>query len=681
MIYGILCATGILVCFVYNLLIEENDRSLVKIILQANNLFCIQYLIFSCPFLFLEKFAVWKPIAILIILDIGVIGYKCVKQQRPFIFYNKCIARIIEKDELFALIIILLCTPLISVTTENIQTISDQGAYSLHTSILIREKNSQLHKLSELGLSEEIDIGLRELQQDMLCYFYDSSNDTYYIHALSTWCVIPALFGKIFGFWKRMVGINYIWVLTVFTMFYVCKQIQSNRYGKYMSLGLFASAPLVLYIGKAGLSEIMILWLVVAGLECILKTNNKQVYLGAIYIGMIGFVHISMFLYLPIVTLVFFLMAIDQDDKKWAICNMIQLMMFGISVWYCYKISPVYVQGQYKIFTLNGIISYRCLFVIISLLLLLFCIVQCHMLNKDIVILKGIKDFIFKNFRWIVLTVFIVIFFKTVFYGYNLCFTYNCRIPEEIDAGSWNLRNRYINIGWKGLSYLNITNIARATGMVGLVVFCILPFRRQEMSNREKIFYLLELYGLFYYLVIRMDTPFNYYASRYFIPLIVPMITVILASCIKKECWSIYALTLALLFNRYYWPSFLVGGPQVGQYKILQDAMNMIPEEAVVCCDVESKTINTTLTSNLRILNNNKVFNLNNIEEIEEQFAGCDIFIISEKELLTSAELILENSYTTQYSFGNGANGSYDTKVFTYEIPLYIYKLGFVPNK
>ena len=109
---------------------------------------------------------------------------------------------------------------------------------------------------------------------------------------------------------------------------------------------------------------------------------------------------------------------------------------------------------------------------------------------------------------------------------------------------------------------------------------------------------------------------------------------------------------------------------------MLQEVLAWIPKETIVFCNPESSFVNTRLTSNLRILNNNQIYNLNNFVEVDNYYPEEDKYIISGESLhIDGAELILQNVYPSQFSFGNGENGSYATNVATYDNPLFVYKI------
>lgn len=623
-------------------------------------------------FILFECFAVWKPIICLLIFDAAVMLFAFLIKHK--ICELSKFSMIEKREVVLLLFLFFIIEPFIYITAEDIGTVSDQGAYFSHTMVLMNETEKEIHTLDEIGkISFNVDEGVRSLQNSMAIFYHYDGEDYYYPHALRTWCSYTALFGKMFGLWNCMKAVNYLYIMAIINMFYICCKVASSKWGAYLSLGLLALSPLMLYIGKAGLTEVALLYLVFGALFYLLKGNTFDYILAGLFIGLIGFVHISIYVYMPIITICLFLLS--SSNKKAIYTNSIQLILFMLSLIYDYKISPIYTENQYAFLLLGEKMSYPLLFTVICLVTGAIVLYQLSFLKcKNNYILK-IREFILKHYKIFVLAVILLIVFRTIYFSYYLCFTNKFGIPEGDSAGSWDLRSKYVNSGWTALSYLNIVNIARATGIIGLLLFLAIPLFKKEISNVTKVFSLCGLYALTIFTVVKMDTPFNYYGSRYFIPFLLPFITLTLVSAIKKRIWCVYVILIASVYNAHFWFAFYQGGPQVGQYEVLQDTLDTISSGSIVFLNPDSSFLNTRLASNLRILNENEVYNLVNFDEVAEFYPEKDKYIISHAALnQENTELLLSDIYLSQYSFGNGDNGTYDTGVGTYTIPIYIYK-------
>lgn len=673
MIYLLLFILCVSVCWMLVIYMPFREMNPLKHMLEANNLFCIQYLIFSCCFLFFESFAVWKSLICVLAFSVAIMFVLMLKRVSRKRWHYVKISR---QEIVLILVTVFMVLPFIYITSEDISADTDQGAYFLHTSILMEEKSKEIHSLQEIGkFSGQVDKGIRELLEDLPSFCHEDNEDVYYIHALNSWCSYSALFGKMFGIWNSMRAVNYLYILLVGNLFYVCKRNALNQYNVYLYIVMFALSPLLLYIGKAGLSEIAVLYFVTLGLNYLFEDKMFFAVVGGVCIGSMGFTHISMYAYVPIITG----MALLESTyiKRIAWFNITQLLMFGVSVWYAYMISPIYMKRQYMRFTLDGKIDYLIVFILIDLIVLAGVCLQIYIICRRTEFIFRTRKIIYENFRQISLMVWGIILVSTIYYAYFMCFTDKFRISDGVDAGTWNLRSRYINQGIMSISHLNFINISRAVGVIGMLIFIMIPFVRHEVSDAAKIFYYIALYGMVIFTVLQMDTPSNYYCSRYFVPVLIPMIVLSVVSAVESKNWCIYFIMMVLIYSHRFMPAFLMGAPKVGQYKLLQDALEVIPENAIVFCNPESHMINAGLSGNLRIQNDNEIYNLDNMDEVLafSQNNNNSAYIISESELEVDAKLIKSNIYISQYSFGNGPNGTYDTKTGTYQIPLFIYQI------
>ncbi len=674
MIYIILFIICVSVCWILVKYMPFKEMNPLKHVLEANNLFCIQYLIFSCYFILFESFAVSK--VLICVLAFSVI-FMFVLMLKGVSWKKWDYAKISRAEIVLLLVILFVILPLINITSEEIAIDTDQGAYFLHTCTLMEEKSKEIHFLQEIGkISEEVDNGIRELTNDLKCYYHEKNEDIFYIHALGSWCSYTALFGKMFGVWYSRKAVNYLYILIVLNFFYVCKKIMASKYNLYLYIVMFALSPPLLYIGKAGLSEIVILYLVGIGLNYIFQKGIFFSLISGICIGLIGYVHISMYAYIPIITGIILLRSTQRKKLAWF--NIVQLIMFGFSIWYAYKISPIYVKKQYLRFTLNGKLNYFFIFVLVDLLVIIAVIIQILILKEKIKVINKIGTILFENYRKISVVIWAMIFASTVYYTYFMCFTDKFIIKDGEDAATWIVRNSYVNKGISAISHLNIVNISRAVGIIGILIFIAIPFLNHELSDITITLYYVGLYAMIIWTVLQMDTPSNYYCSRYFVPVLIPMIVLSIVSYVKSQNWCIYFIMIVLLYSHRFLPAFLMGGPKVGQYELLQDTLEVIPENAIVFCHPESHMINARLSNNLRILNDNEIYNLNNMDEVLNFYSNSNIntYIISELELEHNADLLKSKIFLSQYSFGNGRNGTYDIGVDTYEIPLFIYKVG-----
>ncbi|NEX02306.1 hypothetical protein SAMN04487829_1929 [Pseudobutyrivibrio sp. NOR37] len=632
----------------------------------SNVLFCIRYLIISIPLLYFDYFSVKKTLVILIFLSAAytVISFIRKKGSRRVTF---------NKEFLFILLLFLCVYPLIRITAQDISDVSDQGAYFKHYSLLYYGESYNSFELNEKGIiSQNVDQGVDDLQKDLVC-FYSKDSTIYSIHAIKTWCVIWALFGKIFGFYNGLLSINYLYYLSALIIFYILKRVSDNRITYFGLFILYSLSPVVLYIAKAGLTESLYGLLLLAGLYALIRSKNEKKWacFAGISFGISSFVHISyVVLIFPLFLLLYIL---SFFDRRYNIVNGMQMLLYACSLWYIKKLSPIYCEDQYNKLTGGHNIE---LFCFISAFSIIFVFVHPFLQNKVVEAEKWIyiKSVFEQQKKWFSREIKAALILIVVLIKYRASILINTRDYEIVgDGASWNLRNSYVGTN-NAFYHLNIVNIARATGIVILVVVVLFPIISNHMTRELGCYYGVFLYFLFYNCVITIDTPFNYYASRYFYPILLPMVFIIFSVLPLSKNVIIACLICAVIFWWQFLPAFAQGGPKVGEYEILEDTLAKIPANSIVLMDEDSSDLNTMLTSNLRIINHNLVYNYKDKEEILNYYENQSVYVISSDEK-DGKKILVNGVYSVQGSFGNGANGSYATSVGESFVSMNIYEL------
>lgn len=669
-VIGMLLSLG--VWAVFERLYFVQKRSLIEFFVNVNTLFVIAYFSIAVILIPFEYYSVRKNLIGVVIVGLLANVFFLGKHRNRCKMGNKnvqCFLKPSKMEWVMLITCVVIIFPLISVTVEDISTVSDQGSYFLHTISLMEECTKDLHSIPEYGeISKSVDQGLIDLQDEMTIFYHQSGEYTYYVHALSTWCSLLALFGKIFGLKRCMLGCNYLFLLLTTNMFYLARKVCKKSYGGIISLVVFSLSPVILYIGKAGLSEVAFGFLLLVGLKYIIE---EHYYLAALSVGLAGFVHISMYIYIPIIVVVCLLESSEEGKQNIGYFNLIQLLLFAISVCYSYKISPIYAANQYGRLNLGGRLNETQIFLMMQgIILLTICIQVVWMIKRKKT--RKIKQILLNKFGVVYRILLCGILAVTVYYTYYLCFTNKYAIDYDF-TNSWSMRSEYVNTGISAVSHLNIINIARGSGWAGLIAVLLIWLRKKNLNDTAKILSVILMYSLLVYTVYRMDTPFNYYASRYFTPVIFPLIALVLEASDLKIDWVVYMLIVAFEYNMRFLPTFFQGAPFVGQYKVLEDVLKNIPEGAIVLCGTDSTYANTRLTTNLRILNENKVYNLKNLNEIKEYYKNNEIYVISDSELKKNMHKVYSKHYFIQYSFGHGENCTYATTIDGYQTSIYVY--------
>lgn len=662
--------------YLHSFIYEE--KYVVLDFLGGNNLFFLCFLLFSIPQILLEHYSV-----VLTLFFVSLAGFilllSCFIFRLPHKIKEK---QIINREYLFVIVMVCIISACFLVrTTEDIRSVSDQGTYFTYSVILAKGDLTEVRNIDYTGvISEQVDEGLRILREKCTIFYSDEGfgPNTYYIHALATWCVFPALWIKMFGLWKGMQSLTWMYVVIVLNMYDICRRVQVTNKAKYLAISLFAMSPLALYIAKAGLSEIAFLMLFIIAIRYGVMQDKKGCIIAGISLGLIGFIHASILIYIPI--LYFVLCCASVYNSGYLISNSIFLILYSSSVWYDDHISPIYVRREYgelgnrillgnvdmysKGWIIYLLISFGCVFLIL---------VNAFIVKKA-VFLKIVNS-VLDRIDVVKTACLVIIVIRTIEYCYKIGFT-DLYSLDYNNLSSWGaLRNTYVNKGIISWSYLNITNIFRLTGIVGFISILLIKPSRHGIVL--KLLYYVNLYCLLYFLVFNCDTPFNYYASRYFVPILLPITTVVIAASIRRERYIEYIIILALMYFRYFLFAFVSGASMYGEYVYLNDTLQNISSGSIVLCNSESEYAPVCLSENLRIINDNKVFCLDNIDEIVDYFGEENYYIISDNEVDVPDGFVLDlhKTYKSQWSFGNGGNGRYAMENGEFDIPLYIYKM------
>ncbi|WP_018248106.1 hypothetical protein [Orenia marismortui] len=231
----------------------------------------------------------------------------------------------------------------------------------------------------------------------------------------------------------------------------------------------------------------------------------------------------------------------------------------------------------------------------------------------------------------------------TIYKGYQLGWT-NSMMPSQNNAFSnWSLRRLYVDKGLYSLLHLNIVSIMMATSLLLVpMIFYFFIVKPKIILDKGKGTYLSYsfLFVLSIYTFMRIDTPSNYYASRYFLFILVPLIvilSIIILSKIKSKLIILLVLIIIFSFNLTY-DYFLYKKPvfQNG-FGMAQEITNEIPDGSItfLASDIFSKRL---LVQSLRYLDDLDVIYLG-------KKSKDNLKIIKNKLELYSKELNLKTVY------------------------------------
>lgn len=645
--------------------------TLLKNITAALSIFLLEYYVVSVIFLWLDVFDVLWVLKSMAVLNAGVLFFNRKKLHSEHLNIS------FDKREIIMAVIVILLIPLIITKSEDIRTSSDMGMYFEKAVVLMGEDTGVIKKLDEIHLiSENVDAGVLELQQHLLGIYIRGNQDgetIYDYHSLPTWVTFLALFGKIFGLYHCAQALTVLYITAMLCAYFCCENIAGNAYGKYFAVAVFALSPVIVYVSKATLTEIAFAAVFFSGCMWISEKDTKLKFFSFLYFALLGFIHISMYMYMPIIIMVLMYLFINKKEKVYAYVNILTTVFYMVSIFYCHDISYMYSRDQFMRFTFLGD-NFKSVVIALVGLFSLAVLVQILLL----VFMDKINNWLYKKcdqlIPILIILIEIIIFAGVIIVGYNLAFT----DKFQPAGGSWHLRKDYVGQGWIAIRRLNMVNILLSTGIIAIPFIFLYSFlRKNKQDVIENCLYLICLYSIAIFTFIQVDTPNNYYASRYFVPMVIPSITLLMAKIVNKSVITKIIFVWIMCFNLYFDRYFIDRGSFAGQYQLLEDVLDKIPKEAIVVFRSKDKSLNQILINNLREINQNMVFNYKNVEEVKEFYGDKPLyFITGQLSKDKGQELLWYKDYTIMGNLGGG-DGKYMTEeIFTDNEEVYIYLIN-----
>lgn len=652
--YFFLVIILLIITFILNLVIFA-ERRIVKILTNTFIFFNAFYILISSVLLWLDYFSIKNALFIygastLIILLVIFIGNHDVKNLIGKIDFD--ISR-----EIIVLFILILLLPIVAIKSEDIRSNSDMGIYFERTAVLMSENTKHIREIEEYNTdSAKIQEGINDLQKEHLGLYSKDDSSIFEYHSSPTWVTLMALFGKMFGIYNANQVLTYIYILAILSLYFSIENMAVYKLNKFYAVLLFGCSPVIVYLTKSTYTELSFIFLLFSFMFWITEQDNVQRILSSVLIGLLGFIHVSMFIYFPIFTVSLLLISLYKKDWRMGIVNLIQMLLFLVSLFYMYYVSEIYTAEQLSRISKNmstlGIIF---IFIVIGMCFIILQVTAIVIMKRyKYLLARLVKGLNFLMNVMIKLSIILVLIF-IIIEGYWLGFT-----EKYIEgSGSWHLRTEYANKGWSSIIHLNIISILMICSYICLpILFWILLKKGKVINYIYKVIALCLLYSILVFTVVQIDTPSNYYVSRYYsivlLPLCIYMITYISKS--KKMFISICLVVISTSL-----PFDLVqasSGAFKGQYNILQDVQCIIPNESIVWMNSgkSNMNLNVILTNNLREINDISVYNYSNIEEmIYLETNNTPMFIISEYELDEFKDYVkLKKEYSL---YGNTSSG------------------------
>ena len=469
--------------------------------------------------------------------------------------------------ELLILPVLILTAPMVLPRLQPLRMDHDAGVYS----------NRAIHHLRQGGLVGEIPARSR-LEGDLLATF-DRDNmawatppgeatrglaDSYlpgtYVTASDPgsfrfqffpgWPMVMALWAGIFGLPLMFHVQVFLYVLNVALFSLLLERLTVGWAAHATSLVLFASSPLVVFFSKYTTSETFLVFVLLLVLHVFGRGPRLYTLLAGAGVLLLVVSHSSTFLYAPLLLLPL-LQACRSPDREQALPAALAFgsLLAGLPLGLFF--SPFYLRDVYAI-------SFRFLpvsdpaaaglaavgtFYAAGLGLSLALLTRASPLPARLPALAAGGERLLPR---VVAPALLLMAAWTAYRGYQLGWT--DRFAEG--AGAWALRSTYAGQGWAAVAHLDLVSMVMATSLVGLPTVLVLAVRRgrEVCASGARIFLLgAVLWTLVVYTFFRVDTPFNYYASRYYLPVLVPSTLLLLGGLLGELRLAPRAVALVLV--------------------------------------------------------------------------------------------------------------------------------------
>jgi hypothetical protein len=228
----------------------------------------------------------------------------------------------------------------------------------------------------------------------------------------------------------------------------------------------------------------------------------------------------------------------------------------------------------------------------------------------------------------------LVILLFILYHAYELGYTDKYKPGLQSDR----LRLYYVNTGIAALRYLNFTNIVVGTSfLITPVVLFVLLFKPQLItaSRAGVLLTSASLFFLTIFNVLAVDVPLNYYASRYFIPALLPVLfltfCLILINIRSKWIFAVMVAILSVvivLFSIRHDYSLYENQAHPNRYAVIKQVGNYIPPHSYVFLHVNDY-LRCLLLPNLRIMDELNVISMNAEEYKEIEWAQLERDIVN----------------------------------------------------
>lgn len=650
-ILGFLAA---IICLIFFLNTFFKKINIVLLILLSIALFFGEYIVFSSLLLTWDRFYVSYGLLLTLILNVIllVIRRKNLRgiTTRVTSFTKRLVA---------VLLIVGICTAFTALKTENIEASNDAGAYSTKAIDMMYGANTSSTEVIEYATGNE---AVKESSRALLAHSYafyqevesfDEGKLTFQYHAYPAWPAVLALWGTMFGIYNMGGILTLLFICAALAMFFIVDKFAKNKWAAFLSLALFAFAPLNITLFKNFLSEPVYITMMLTSILLLIQKSKPVKHLALFPMAALPFLHLFTFVYSPMVFAMLLYTDFKKKDTTHTKIGIVFNLFVAFGLYYGTRVSGMYTNGQLsKMFGTNR--SFDTLLLIAGIVIIIMILIQIiyiYWQKHQSMPLTKLENTMTDKFTIILRVIVIALLVACVVKGYLLCFT-NYYPTEE--GTSWRFRT-YAGTGLSALPYLNFFVGILCTSLVCIPYILYRIFRKKAtFSIVQKVFFLMLCYSMLVMFILYTDSPLLYVTARYFAIFFMPAVFILVGLLVENIkaiiAFIITTVAFALPFN------IAQAGVREtqGRYAWVQHYSGTIPENAVVVLD--NGLLAAVLSQNLREINHNLVYHSDVIDEVIKMYPDQQIYFVSLNDLQSDDRFVYVNEVTVDktgylYSF------------------------------
>lgn len=556
--FGAVCLMTVIVSVITSI-IWFKEKNIIESAVMGIILFFCTYITGSIALFVIDRFSLFRAICAAFIINIVLLLITVkFRKTKPFTLNSIFRCNMSLKDVLIPVIVALLALPLVSEKNELFGMGQDQGVYQIQAICFMNNNNdrqkdfSEFHKLETQEERESFEYFVKNALRG-----YDIPNENYpdtvydrnvskvsgIIHGIPTFSAMLAMWGTLFGM-SNMFGIESLfYVLMIFLIFFVCRNLKLKKGASLCACAVAAAAPVIIWTAKSSLTEMFLTLLPLIFIYFISDEENPNTkWLSVTAIIIFGFYHVSIYTMIPMFFIIYGGLYFFTREKQFAILMPATSLIYLISFFVMKQVQPLYTMNNYSPVFALGIDQHS-----VTAAVIVFCIALIIASAIYIMLVsKSNKNFDKTSFnqkaaecRWFRILMTMLIILPVV------CITVKALFKYDL----WDEANHITLLGFIGNAGIIMIPLAMFAAVV-FVKHCI------EKNSRLVLFLMFFYCILIYSLFLRYELQYYYYYSRYlgpFIPVAVLFAVMILDRFENKLIYptAIAGLLFVAPYDRY----------------------------------------------------------------------------------------------------------------------------------